>query len=463
MRRIAARMRRIAAALPGSRYLRLGIAALLFGAALLGFNFGNEYAALGGETPFRELPSVRSMLKRFGQDAEYNVRRGEHIAWGNFLSEQLRRLGQMALPYVLTVHSGGLDYPHPPGPLNLPYAAIGLAAAGACLLGLLFAGRGRLPLAALALAGLCWGFGMRFNTALPHHSFEAVFYIGIPLALFTLLLRALRRQCPALPVMVAVAALPVLILSAWQHGRVEAQSGAPGRAAFQADLMSDYQEIRRLTQGNRVYRHSDYIELLSPGQIKMVSYYLAGSVIKYDERARPFCDPACEPGRDFVVGGKINPGDSYAGRPAVKSLTPANRVAFLYDAADVAALYRGEYDAIRSGGYGPPAVRSVFDVYLGGGKLIYYKEQCADADTEPRFTLHFIPRDAADLPEGRRESGFENRDFDFAAREKRLGGACWATAPLPDYPVARIRAGQSVQGEALWQAEINPSWRGFRK
>ena len=44
-----------------SRYLTLGVAALLFGVSLLTFNFTNEYFALNRETPFTEIPSFKSM------------------------------------------------------------------------------------------------------------------------------------------------------------------------------------------------------------------------------------------------------------------------------------------------------------------------------------------------------------------------------------------------------------------
>ena len=81
---VIVRIRSGAAALIRSRYLRLGAVALMFGLTLLGFNFANEYAALRGETPFRELPSVQSMLKRTGQDARSNAVRARSLAWGDF-------------------------------------------------------------------------------------------------------------------------------------------------------------------------------------------------------------------------------------------------------------------------------------------------------------------------------------------------------------------------------------------
>ena len=88
--------------------MRLGLTALLFGLAVLGFGFANEYAALGGGTPFRELPSVEAMIERTGQDAEYRASLSEFVDWGPFLIEQFRRIGRMALPYAVTVHTNSL-------------------------------------------------------------------------------------------------------------------------------------------------------------------------------------------------------------------------------------------------------------------------------------------------------------------------------------------------------------------
>ena len=427
---------------------------LLLGIGLLSFNFANEYFALGGARPLSELPSVRSMLKRtdatevLGYPNNYAV-----LDWGRFLTDQFHRIGIAALPYALTAQTDGLHFRYPPGPWRLPYAGLGMGVTGACLLGLLFAGpRRRLP---LALSGLVWGLLLRNNVV--WHYFESVFYIGIPLVLISLLLLALPRQVRFLLPAISAAALAVFVLSSYQMGRTEAQL-RDAEFLNQETLMSDFQEIRSLTQGKRVYMQRVLFAPLFLNDIRISNYYLTGSFIGYDRTVLPGCDPACEPGRDFVIGRKINPADSHKDIPAVNSLTPSNRLAFLYDAADVAALYRAEQDAIRSGAYGPPVARSGFDVYMDGSKLIYYQQQCADADIGADFQLHFIPRDAADLPDERRGYGFDNRDFDFARREKRVGLACWATAPLPEYPVAYIRTGQyiHIRGERahLWRAEF---------
>ena len=98
-----------------------------------------------------------------------------------------------------------------------------------------------------------------------------------------------------------------------------------------------------------------------------------------------------------------------------------------------------------------PAARSVFDVHLADGALIYVKEPCVDADAEPRFFLHVTPQRATDLPERWREYGFENLDFDFFTRGALLDGACVASTALPEYPIASVRTGQFISGRS-------PSW-----
>ena len=243
---VTTHIRSAAAALIRSRYLRLGAIALIFGITLLSFNFANEYAAMDGEIPFMELSSVQSMIKRTGQNPEYNAARSEFVAWGAFLPEQFRRIGRMALPYAITVHTDGLHHAHPTGPLSLPYAAIGIAAAGASLLALLFLRRRRILLATLALSGLCWGIGMRSNTAL--HDLESIFYVGIPLVLFTLILLKLRQRIRHLATIAAMIALPVFALSAYHIAQTEAQARAPLQDT-NAAVMSDFQKIQGITRG----------------------------------------------------------------------------------------------------------------------------------------------------------------------------------------------------------------------
>ncbi len=105
---------------------------------------------------------------------------------------------------------------------------------------------------------------------------------------------------------------------------------------------------------------------------------------------------------------------------------------------------------------GEPAARGVFDIYLGAGSLIYVKEPCARADTEAMFFLHLIPADEDDLPEERKQYGFDNLDFIFDQHGERFDGKCLATVPLPAYHISKIRTGQCVPGVGgfnhIWEA-----------
>ena len=95
-----------------------------------------------------------------------------------------------------------------------------------------------------------------------------------------------------------------------------------------------------------------------------------------------------------------------------------------------------------------------FEVYRDGNRLVYAREGCAAADIGARFFLHVVPLDPADLPEERRESGFDNLDFAFGEYGALSGGRCAAARPLPAYGVASIRTGQWVGGEGeLWSVE----------
>ena len=97
-----------------------------------------------------------------------------------------------------------------------------------------------------------------------------------------------------------------------------------------------------------------------------------------------------------------------------------------------------------------------FDVYTypGSRLLGYARRGCTGADVEPAFFVHVVAEDERALPAARRQYGFENRDFLFFRRGKRVGGECWATVELPAYEIARIRTGQYDAGGKLWEVEL---------
>ncbi len=97
-----------------------------------------------------------------------------------------------------------------------------------------------------------------------------------------------------------------------------------------------------------------------------------------------------------------------------------------------------------------------FDVYTypGSRLLGYARRGCTGADVEPAFFVHVVAEDERALPAARRQYGFENRDFLFFRRGKRVGGECWTTVELPAYEIARIRTGQYDAGGKLWEVEL---------
>ena len=108
-----------------------------------------------------------------------------------------------------------------------------------------------------------------------------------------------------------------------------------------------------------------------------------------------------------------------------------------------------------------PVIRSVFDVYLDDGRLIYVKDRCTPADMENTiFFLKVIPMNPDDLPWGhRRRKGFQFEQLRTFSRVK-VGGRCLVAKSLPKYPVARIVTGQDrpldrygVERQPIWRAE----------
>lgn len=103
----------------------------------------------------------------------------------------------------------------------------------------------------------------------------------------------------------------------------------------------------------------------------------------------------------------------------------------------------------------PPLIRSAFDVYRDGNKIVYAKEECRDEDVRGWFFLHVVPVDESDLPSWH-EFGFDNLDFQFEEHGHVGEGRCAAKRVLPNYGIARVRTGQlGRDGKRLWSAEAS--------
>ncbi len=417
----------------------------MFGLCVLTFNLAMEYAALEGETPLTELPSFQSMLKRT------NVNQGAGQAsypWGAFMELQLLRIFLMFAPYALIGSGGILESPTwqtqfqgalvPAADINalaatewlLKFQAVALVVglSSACLIGSMFV-RQRMLFVTLASFGFFWAALLRYHTVF--HDFESVYYIGLPLVFFTLVLLLARRLTNRDGVIAAAASVIALLLfavSSFQMSRIghSAETAQAARAAGQ-DMLT----IRELTAGEliTVLRiGGDYEDFTAwrgyAGHA--INYYLNTSPIRYVHL------PAVDGG--FVVMRERLDIDAL--------LTPQNQYFFLYDRDGLEAWYENMYRTVAST---EPAARKDFDVYFDARTVYYLREPCERTDTTARFFLHVYPIDANDLPNDRRQHGFDNLDFGFGERGVLFDGKCMARFALPQYAVSKVNTGRVGQ------------------
>ena len=427
---------RVRALIPKTRpCLVLGAVAVLFGAALVSFNFGHEYLALGGKIPLAELPSVESMIRRFGLSDWYhsdNPRFADSLAWLPYLEGQFRHIGGAMFPYGLiepmlgSVVSLSWEMKSLPGIFTW-----GAAAFAACLIGLLFVPH-KMLLATLAVAGFCWTLPMRHT--IPGHDYHSVLYVGIPLTTFTVILLLTRKWSRGwFASVLPAAAIPVFVLSSAKVAGVT-QDG--GQAVVEAELMQDFQAISdRLGEG---------IVYIPVGQRHRLTkqhqrFFLAGSVVLLPKQAR-YRDKA-----GFLLMRHRDEGSAL--------LTPDNRRMFLYDRV----LQEASWDVQA---LGDPIIASDWSVHLKDGRLIWVSERCANR--EARFFLSMAPREAEGLPEeveGLREDVRRPRagriDFNFRDFARIDHRGCVAAIDLPEYELASIRTGQVGEEGLLWEGEYD--------
>ena len=345
---LADKIKRCAAALLFNRYLALGVVALLFGMAVLSLNLWAEYRALDGEVPLAELPTVQSMTYRFGADDEFNERNAGILEWGSFLANQSHRIARATLPFGV----GPFDNDSVYWGKDDRGVVIGALAAGVAVIGLLFV-RQKMLMATLVAAGFCWALPMRHNTAF--HDFESVFYIGIPLVMFSVGLLCLHRLfSERLIVGLSAAALLSFVLSSFEMGRIGHNQR---EAELQEEVVADFQRIRTIADAEQsvlvAIPHQWFV-----GSVQAMNYYLSGRLI----------------GRSWLRGPDSLPYDFVLSRQRVAMpalLTPDNRQLFLYSrsgyAAQIDEMIGKSELAARLDGH--------FHVHLSGDRLIYIKDQ----------------------------------------------------------------------------------------
>ena len=108
-----------------------------------------------------------------------------------------------------------------------------------------------------------------------------------------------------------------------------------------------------------------------------------------------------------------------------------------------------------------PIIRSRFDVYHNAEEnlLIYVKEFCNSRDIKGKFFLHIVPDTLEDLPDHRKQNGFDNLDFYFVRHGFQSAKLCVAVRALPDYDLTAIGTGQFLIYEdrsstSLWRGQV---------
>lgn len=101
--------------------------------------------------------------------------------------------------------------------------------------------------------------------------------------------------------------------------------------------------------------------------------------------------------------------------------------------------------------------QSYFTIYLDERNIIYAKPTCTQTDLDTLFFLHIIPYYLNDLPEERKEIGFDNLDFnlqDNYAGENEEGN-CITVQQLPEYRISSVRTGQfnDTDGQ-VWKTQF---------
>ena len=101
--------------------------------------------------------------------------------------------------------------------------------------------------------------------------------------------------------------------------------------------------------------------------------------------------------------------------------------------------------------------KSYFTIYLDGRSIIYARPTCTQADIDTQFFLHIIPYYINDLPEHRKQVGFDNLDFHFQdnyVRENEEGN-CITVQQLPEYKISGIRTGQYTDAAGqIWVTQF---------
>ena len=438
-----------------SRHLVLGLAALCFATAVLSFNLANEHALFKGAQSLTELRSFQSMRYRTGLNEEFNANYASALAWPGFLEAQFIHIGRLFLSAVLP--GAGVDVAS-----RISLLFWGGLAFGVCLLGLAFT-RHKSLWAVLALFGFCWSLPMRHSVAFHEH--ETLFYIGIPLTLFSLLLQRARWIADhRLALGLALVAGGAFVFSGARIARAGLDAA---EARLQREVLADFETIRKLTKGKTI--------VIPPAMRYMKRSEVMGRLADWRLSWYGLTDRVVLTSSHFK---KLKFGDVLLGPvrfDGSAQLTPENRWAFLYDQSaydeQIERFITAFGEPVARVFHGDKGKELLYELRRWDNQLMYVARDARGAappfalcqhhsecnkPLHSWFLLLVTPVDANDLSPFNRRG---NEKLDFLFRDHTLldgGRRVLAVRPLPDYPIAHIQTGLlDSEGGVLWKVDVS--------
>ena len=410
-----------------SKYFVLGAVTLGLSILILAYNIGNEYYALNireiRQLSLSDLPSFNSILRRTGLDSN----RALDLP---FLGDQFTRIGLMSLPFIWSdfFGSNSAESWRMIEPQNL---VIGIFVTIVCIVGVVMVRHKLLAMTAL-LTGFCWSIPM-YPQSIPHE-YDALFYIGIPLLFYTLVLLLIRKGSSDMPLASCIA-LMVFVVSNYRMGYADRDDSV---VEFHETVIEDFDGIRKITRGGNTLvsiRDAEEDSLEFVGARYGVHYYLSGSVILFNKFE---CDHSLDKA-DFMIQARRDKGPGL--------LTPDNQMMFLYDRY----LYEERLDKLEE--ETEPIFQSDFDIYLTENReLVFIGDRCDQNNSESRLmgspiVLRVYPINAEDLPDS--EPDYELFYLYLTKYRVMDTKRHVMIFDLPDYDVASISVEQ-LTDEGIW-------------
>ena len=423
-----------------NRFLILAVVSVTWGGVLLSFNLVNEYLALDGEKAWRDLPTVQSLLIRTGVDPLLNEEHREALNIQAFTLENMYRIGGTSVPFSLPGFSNRLGVSKD-SMLGTHGIVLGISFLSLATFVMFFTSA-KILIVPLIAMGFVWSFPFRHQSAF--HDTESIFYIGIPLVVFSALFMYIQRVLNTrVSALLSLISLLILCFSIAQISPIGYDDSDKIQQKF---LFEDIKKVRERANGKILFIPNYLInERFSSGW--PIGFFFPDSIISSggDNRSS-----------DYVLSGEKLPGSA--------TLIPDTISIFLYTVDEYnlgydEAISRAASTASRLKMQGtdisPPD--SFYSSYHEQGVLWYIRSGPCDAghaEVRTTFFLHVTPINVGDLPSDRREFKFDSLDFLPEEHWLDAGGYCVIRRDLPQYGITSIRTGQYDANGELWSSEI---------